>query len=80
MRRTTLAPRPPTSPAIARVRDWGLVAVRWGREATVQMFKPNQGSVQRRIDRSITVIRRALFSVLVLLVLCWLVSQGIRAI
>ncbi len=44
------------------------------------MFKPNRGSVHRRIERSVTVIGRALFSALLLLVLWWLVSQGIRAI
>ena len=44
------------------------------------MFKPSQGSVHRRIERSITVIGRALISVLVLVVLWWLVSQGIQAI
>ena len=44
------------------------------------MFKPNQGSVQRRIERSIPVIERVVLSTLLLLVLCWLVSRGIRAI
>jgi hypothetical protein len=44
------------------------------------MFKPNQGSTIRRIDRTITVIARILLSVLLLFVLWWLVSQGVRAI
>lgn len=52
----------------------------WDRGATVQMFKPNRGSVHRRIERSVTVIGRALFSALLLLVLWWLVSQGLPAI
>ena len=44
------------------------------------MFKPNQGSIVRRIDRATTLIGRVLVSVLLLLVLWWFVSQGIRAI
>lgn len=52
----------------------------WGSGATFQMFKHNQGSVQRRIERSIPVIERVVLSTLLLLVLCWLVSRGIRAI
>ena len=44
------------------------------------MFRPNQGSAVRRIDRATTVVGRILLSVLLLLVLCWLVSQGLQAI
>lgn len=42
------------------------------------MFKSNQGRL-RRIDRATTMVARLLPSALLLLVLWWLVSQGIRA-
>ena len=73
------APCPRLSPVVARVGG-GVLVAEWGRGAANQMFKPNQGSIVRRIDRATTLIGRVLVSVLLLLVLWWLVSQGIRAI